>query len=155
MILNSEHYCIPRRHRLLGETTKPTLSNFKPNIKPNFNPARGVLEIGDGENLWQWSRLEIGLNVLRQAAIQQKQFIIIIIIIIITIMIRPKNLENLREIESWVLTLVAYKKYKCRVKHAVELIPVKSYKKDPLLLVAKKLKDITKHSIKLGKMLLQ
>ena len=51
MILNSEHYCIPRRHRLLGETTKPTLSNFKPNIKPNFNPACGVLEIGDGENL--------------------------------------------------------------------------------------------------------
>ena len=26
------------------------------------NPARGVPEIYDGENLWQWSRLEIRLN---------------------------------------------------------------------------------------------
>ena len=27
------------------------------------NPARGVLEIRDGEDFWQWSRLEIRLNV--------------------------------------------------------------------------------------------
>ena len=42
------------------------------------NPARGVSEIRDGENLWQWSRLEIKLNAFRRSAIPQKQFIIII-----------------------------------------------------------------------------
>ena len=38
--------------------------------KPEFrfstgsNPARSVLEIRDGENRWQWSRLEIWLRLL-------------------------------------------------------------------------------------------
>ena len=45
-------------------------------------PARGVSEIWDGEDLWQWSRLEIRLNTFSQSTIPQKQFIIIIIIII-------------------------------------------------------------------------
>ena len=27
--MNPENYCIPRRHRLLGETTKQTLRNFE------------------------------------------------------------------------------------------------------------------------------
>ena len=43
------------------------------------------LEIRNGENLWQWSRLEIRLNALRWSTILQKQFIIIIFIIIIII----------------------------------------------------------------------
>ena len=51
------------------------------------NPARGMSEIRDGENLWQWPRLEIVLNAFRRSTIPQKQFIIIIIIIIITIII--------------------------------------------------------------------
>ena len=41
-------------------------------------PARGVSEIRDGEDLWQWSRLEIRLNAFRRSTIPQKQFIIII-----------------------------------------------------------------------------
>ena len=41
----------------------------------------------DGEDLWQWSLLEIRLNFFRQSAIPQKQFIIIIFIIIIIIII--------------------------------------------------------------------
>ena len=32
-ILNSTNYCIPRRHRLLGQSTKHPLSNFEP-LKP-------------------------------------------------------------------------------------------------------------------------
>ena len=51
-------------------------------------PVRGVSEIRNGEDLWQWSRLEIRLNAFRRSTIPQKQFIIIIItinIIIITI----------------------------------------------------------------------
>ena len=39
------------------------------------NPARGVLEICDGENLWQWSRLELKLKSFRRSTIPQKQFI--------------------------------------------------------------------------------
>ena len=35
----------------------------------------------DGEDLWQWSRLEIRLNTFRRSTIPQKQFIIIIFII--------------------------------------------------------------------------
>ena len=40
----------------------------------------GVSEIRDGEDVWQWSRLEIRLNAFRQSTIPQKQFIIIITI---------------------------------------------------------------------------
>ena len=35
-------------------------------------------------------------------------------------------------------------------KYAIELIPVKSYKKSPVFLVGKTLKDITNHSLKLA-----
>ena len=44
------------------------------------NPARGVSEIRDGEDLWQWSQLEIRLNTFRRSTITQKQFIIITIL---------------------------------------------------------------------------
>ena len=40
-----------------------------------------MLEIRDGEDLWQWSQLEIRLNAFCWSTIPQKQFIIIIIII--------------------------------------------------------------------------
>ena len=52
--------------------------------KPEFmfcassNPARGASEIRNGEDLWQWSLLEIRLNAFRRSTIPQKQFIIII-----------------------------------------------------------------------------
>ena len=39
------------------------------------NPARGMLEIWNGENLWQWSQLEIRRNAFRRSAIPQKQLI--------------------------------------------------------------------------------
>ena len=50
-------------------------------IKPEImfcavsNPARSVVEIRDGEDLWQWSRLEIRLNAIRRSTILQKQHI--------------------------------------------------------------------------------
>ena len=47
------------------------------------NPARGVMEICDGENHWQWSQLKIKLNTFRRSTIPQKQFITIITILII------------------------------------------------------------------------
>ena len=40
------------------------------------NSASGVSEIHDGEDLWQWSLLEIRLNAFRRSTITQKQFII-------------------------------------------------------------------------------
>ena len=30
LVLNAEKYCIPRRHRLLGQSTKQPLSSFEP-----------------------------------------------------------------------------------------------------------------------------
>ena len=36
----------------------------------------GVSEIRDGEDLWQWSRLEITLNAFCRSTIPQKKFII-------------------------------------------------------------------------------
>ena len=42
------------------------------------NPACGVSEIRDGEDVWQWSRLQIKQNAFRRSTISQKQFIIII-----------------------------------------------------------------------------
>ena len=53
-------------------------------------PARGVLEICSVEDIWQWSRMEIRLNVFPRSTMPQRQFIIIIIIIIINF--RKKDL---------------------------------------------------------------
>ena len=61
--------------------TTPQLHSTKP--EPRFcagsNPACGMSEIHEGENLWQWSWLEIRPNAFRRSAISQKQFIIIFI----------------------------------------------------------------------------
>ena len=48
----------------------------KPELRfyADSNPAYGVLEIRDGKDLWQWSRLEIKLNAFRRSTIPQKQF---------------------------------------------------------------------------------
>ena len=40
------------------------------------NPACGVPEIRDVEDLWQWSRLEIRLNAFCRSTIPKKQFVI-------------------------------------------------------------------------------
>ena len=74
------------RHGVLVITTAQ-LHSTKPEIGfcAGSNPARGVSEIRDGEDLWQWSRLEIKLHAFRRSTIPQKQFIIIIIIIFIMI----------------------------------------------------------------------
>ena len=47
-------------------------------FREGLDPASGVSEIRDGGVLWQWSQLEIMLNVFRRSTILQKQFIIII-----------------------------------------------------------------------------
>ena len=55
------------------------LHSTKPELRScvGSNPARGVSEIRDNEDLWQWSRLEIRINAFRRLTIPQKQFIII------------------------------------------------------------------------------
>ena len=60
--------------------TTAQLNSARPGLRScaGLNPARGVSEIRDGEDLWQWSRLEIRLNAFRRSTILQKQFIIII-----------------------------------------------------------------------------
>ena len=57
------------------------LHSTKPELRlcGGSNPARGVLEIRDGEDIWQGSRLEIRLNAFRRSTIPQKQFIIIVV----------------------------------------------------------------------------
>ena len=57
--------------------TTAQLHSTKPELRlcAGSNPARGVLEIRDGEDLWQWFRLEIRLNAFRRSTIPQKQFI--------------------------------------------------------------------------------
>ena len=69
--------------------TAAQLHSTKPEIRfcTGSSPARGVSEIHNGEDLWQWSRLEISLNAFRRSTIPQKRFIIIIIIIIIIVVI--------------------------------------------------------------------
>ena len=61
------------------------LHSTKPQLKcsTGSNPVNSVSEICDGEDLWEWSRLEIRLNASRRSTLPQKQFIVIIIIIII------------------------------------------------------------------------
>ena len=61
--------------------TTRQLQSTKPELRfcTGSNPTRGVSEIGDGEDLWQWSRLEIRLTAFRRSTIPEKQFFIIII----------------------------------------------------------------------------
>ena len=66
-------------HRGVVVITTAKLHSTKPELRfcAGLNPARGVSEIRDGEDLWQWSRLEIRLNTFCRSTIPQKQFIII------------------------------------------------------------------------------
>ena len=60
--------------------TTVQLHSAKPELGfcASSNPAHGVSEIRDSENLWQWSWLERRLSAFRRSTIPQKQFIIII-----------------------------------------------------------------------------
>ena len=64
--------------------TTAQLHSTKPELRfcTGSNTACGMSKIRDGEDLWQWSMLEIRLNAFRLSTILQKQFIIIITIII-------------------------------------------------------------------------
>ena len=66
-----------------GVVVTAQLHSTKPELRfwTGSNPACSVLEIRNGDDLWQWSRLEIRLNVFHRSNIPQKQFIIIIMII--------------------------------------------------------------------------
>ena len=61
--------------------TTAQLHLTKPELRlcAGSNPACGVSEIHDVEDLWKWSLLEIRLNAYRRSTIPQKQFTIIII----------------------------------------------------------------------------
>ena len=73
--------------------TTAHLHSTKPEIRfcAGSNPTCSVSEIRDGEDLWQWSRLEIRLNAFRWSTVPQKQFIIIVIIIISYVNILLEN----------------------------------------------------------------
>ena len=57
--------------------TTPQLHSTKSELRfcAGSNPSRSLSKIWDGENIWQWSRLEIRLNVYRPSTIPPKQFI--------------------------------------------------------------------------------
>ena len=57
--------------------TTAQLHSTKPELRfcAGSNPARGVSEIRDGEDLPQWSRLEIRLNAFLRSTIPQKNSI--------------------------------------------------------------------------------
>ena len=78
--------------------TTAQLHSTKPELRfcAGSSPARGMSEIRDGDDLWQWFRLEIRLNAFCQSTIPQKQFIIIIII-----MKCFDGMEPLQEASPW------------------------------------------------------
>ena len=65
-------------------TTTAQLHSTKPELRfcAGSNPARGVSEIRDGENLWQWSRLEIRLETFRAKCFDRTGYIIITIYLV-------------------------------------------------------------------------
>ena len=77
-----------RRGVVVITTAQLHSTNLELRLSAGSNPARSVSEICDGEDLRQWSRQEIRLNVFRRLTIPQKQFFIIIIIIIKTITVK-------------------------------------------------------------------
>ena len=76
-----------RRGVVVITTAQLPLTNPELKFCRCSNPAHDVSEICDGENLLEWSQLEVRLNTFRQSTIPQKQVIIIIIISIIIIII--------------------------------------------------------------------
>ena len=54
--------------------TTAQFHSTKPELRfcAGSDPARDVSEIRDGEDLWQWFRLEIRLNAFRRSTIPQK-----------------------------------------------------------------------------------
>ena len=68
----------PWRHGVVVITTAQ-LHSTKPELRfcAGSKPACGALEICDGKNLWQRSRLEIRLITFHRSHVQQKHFIII------------------------------------------------------------------------------
>ena len=67
-------------HRLIAtaaHNANAQLHSIKSEFCASLTPAHGLLEIWDGENLQQRSRLEITLNTFHPSTILQKQFIII------------------------------------------------------------------------------
>ena len=54
--------------------TTAQLHSKKPELRfcPDSNLARGMSDIHDGEDFWQWSRLKIRLNTFRRSIIPQK-----------------------------------------------------------------------------------
>ena len=87
--------------------TTAQLHSTKPELRlcASSNPARSVSEIRNGENLWQWPRLEIRLNLFRLSTIPQKQFVIIIIIIIIIRKLYLEVKELRRIMKQWELKM--------------------------------------------------
>ena len=59
----------------IATTTQPPPTKSELRFRASSNRARSMLETPDCENLWQWSRLEIRLNVFYRSTIPQKQFI--------------------------------------------------------------------------------
>ena len=61
-------------HRGVVVVTPAQLHSTKPELRfcPSLNPACGASEIRDGEDLWQWSWLELRLNSFRWSTIPQK-----------------------------------------------------------------------------------
>ena len=70
-----------KRRRGVVVITTARLHSTKPELRfcAGSNPGVSVSEIRDGEDLGQWSRLEIRVNAFRRSTIQPKQTIIIII----------------------------------------------------------------------------
>ena len=58
------------------DITVAQLHSIKPEVRfcAGSNPTYSMSEICNGENLWQWSRLEIRLNAPLRSTISQKQF---------------------------------------------------------------------------------
>ena len=70
------HYCTAwitalLKYRTTWIITAARLRSTKPGLRfsTGSNPACGVSAIRDGEDIWQWSRLEIRLNAFRRSTI--------------------------------------------------------------------------------------
>ena len=70
----------------------PTKSEFRYCV--GSNPVCGVLEIREGKDLQQWSRIKIKMNAVHRSAIPHKQLIIITLKSIYFVYVIFNNLKN-------------------------------------------------------------
>ena len=74
--MNLENYCILRRHRLFGQTTKQPLSNFEPQKPRKYKQFWGLRPNPSSlGKKWVWEKSKIKVELLKEYVMSLKKVV--------------------------------------------------------------------------------